>query len=397
MVFLSKEEQKMLNGEFGEATQQAMEILLAIGKIYNAEKMIPVSSAQISGVSYKTIGDATLEYLQEMVKKGARVRIPSFLNPAGMDLENWKKMKVPKDFAEKQLQILEVYTQMGINPTCTCTPYLIGVRPKLKEHIAWSESSAVCFANSVLGARTNREGGPSALAAAICGITPYYGLHLEENRISNLEIIVQAKLKDSSDFGAMGYFLGSIIKEKIPAFRGINSADEDKLKALGAAMAATGSAALFYVENITPEFVLSDKHEEIIFEEKDLQEIKEKINLETKNQKPELIAIGCPHASLDEIKKVSELVKGKKLACDLWVCTSRIVKEKAEKSGYVKTIEDAGGIVVADTCMVVCPIEEIGYKITGVNSGKAAKYLPSFNKQKVVFGNTEEILTRCCI
>ena len=395
MVFLSKEEEKMFNGEFGEATRESMEILLAMGKIYNAEKMIPVSSAQISGVSYKTIGDATIEYLEGMVKKGARVRVPSFLNPAGMDLENWKKMKIPKDFAEKQLQILEVYKSMGINPTCTCTPYFIGVRPRVKEHIAWSESSAVCFANSVLGARTNREGGPSALASAICGVTPYYGLHLEENRIASIEVIVEAKLKDSSDFGAMGYFLGSKIKEKIPAFKEISSASEDQLKSLGAAMAATGSAALFYVENITPEFVVSGSSEEIIFEEKDLKEIKEKINSESKDQKPELIAIGCPHASLEEIKTVATLVKGKKLSCDLWVCTSKFIKEKATKEGYTRIIEDAGGIVVADTCMVVCPIEEIGYKVTGVNSGKAAKYLPSFNKQKVVFGNLEDILKSC--
>ncbi|MFA5049789.1 MAG: aconitase X catalytic domain-containing protein [Candidatus Micrarchaeia archaeon] len=390
---LGLEEQKMLDGEFGEAVQESMEILCALGKIYNAEKMIPVSSAQIAGVSYKTIGDAGLEYLEDLAKKGASVKIPSYLNPSGMDNLEWKKMKVPKNFAEKQKKIIDAYVKMGINPTCTCTPYLIGIRPKLKEHIAWSESSAVCFANSVLGARTNREGGPSALASAICGITPYFGLHLKENRISDIKIKIEAELKNSSDFGAMGYFLGSKIKGKTPSFVGIRSAGEDWLKALGAAMAATGSCALFYMEGITPEFILEENSEEIIFEEKDLKEIKEKINSETKNTKPELIAIGCPHASIDEIKKIADILKNKTIGCELWVCTSKIIKEKSRKLGYLDVIERAGGNIVADTCMVVCPIEEIGYKITGVNSGKAAKYLPGFNKQKVIFGDLEEMIS----
>jgi len=387
MVLLTNEEQKMLDGKLGEAVQQSMEILYALAKIYNAEKFISVSSAQIAGVSYKTIGDAGLEYLEDLVNKKAKVKIPSFLNPAGMDRLQWKEMKIPEDFAKNQLKILEAYISMGIKSTCTCTPYFIGIIPKLKEHIAWSESSAVSFANSVLGARTNREGGPSALAAAICGITPYYGLHLDENRISNLVIKVESELKTSNDFGAMGYALGSKIKGKIPSFKQINHASHDNLKSLGAAMAATGSVPLYYVENITPEFILGDSPEEIAFEQKELNEIKEKLNSDST---PELIAIGCPHASLDEIKKVAELVKNKKLKCELWICTSSEIKEKSKE--FEKIINQAGGKIIADTCMVVCPIEEIGYKITGVNSGKAAKYLPGFNKQKIVFGDLEKLI-----
>lgn len=390
---LSKYEQQMYGGEFGEAIQQSMEILVALGKIYKAENFIPVSSSQIAGVSYKTIGDAGLEYLEDMVKNNAKVKIPSYLNPAGMDITNWKDMKIPEDFAEKQLKIIELYSKMGIKTTCTCTPYLIGIRPKLKEHIAWSESSAVSFANSVLGARTNREGGPSALASAICGITPNYGLHLDENRISEILISVEADLKDSSDFGAMGYYLGNAVKGKIPSFIKISSASEDKLKALGAAMAATGSVPLYYVKNITPEFILSDSPEKITFEERELKEIKEKLNSETENLKPELIAIGCPHSSLDEIKEISEFLKGKKLLCDLWVCTSRNISEQAYKLKYTEIIEKAGGKIVCDSCMVVCPIEEIGYGITGVNSGKAAKYLPGFNKQRIIFKSIKELLS----
>jgi predicted aconitase len=386
---LSKQEQKMIDGEMGDACRQSMEILIALGKIYGAKKMIPVTSAQIAGVSYKTIGDAGLEYLQDMVKGGARVRIPSLLNPAGMDREQWKEMKVPEKFAKKQIEVLDAYAAMGIAMTCTCTPYLVGLRPKIGEHIAWSESSAISFANSVLGARTNREGGPSALAAAICGVTPYYGLHLDENRVANLVVKVEAQVKTSADFGALGAFVGEAAKGKTPAFRGIRKASEIRLKGLGASMAASGSVALYFMEGITPEWKIADGAEKITVGKKEIDEARAKLS---SGDKPELVTIGCPHASLEEIKEVADAVRGKKIACELWVCTARKTKVRADAAGYTKTIEDAGGRVVADTCMVVCPLEDMGYKTTGCNSGKAAKYLASMCRQKVVFGDVADII-----
>ncbi len=388
-MILSKLEQRMFDGEEGEACRQSMEILAALGKIYGAGRMIPVSSAQVAGVSYKTIGEAGLEYLGDLAKIGAKVRIPTFLNPAGMDREQWRKMKVPPDFAKKQIAVLDAYGKMGIMQSCTCTPYLIGIRPKVREHVAWAESSAVAFCNSVLGARTNREGGPSALAAGICGVTPEYGLHLDENRKAGVVVEVSADLKNSSDFGAMGYYAGEFVKNRHPAFAGVKEAGEGKLKALGAAMAASGSVALFYVKGITPEYAVDENAGHIAFGEKELREVKEKMGVK---EKPDLIAIGCPHASIEEIKEVADKVKGKKAACELWVCTAKETKRKADEAGYTAIIEAAGGLVVADTCMVVCPIGDMGHKITAVNSGKAAKYLPTMNKQKVVFGSVDDII-----
>lgn len=389
---LTSEQQKMFNGEMGDAARQSMEILVALGKIYGAKSMIPVTSAQIAGVSYKTIGDAGLEYLQDMVKGGAKVRIPAFLNPAGMDRAQWKQMGVPPKFAEKQIAVLDAYKAMGIGMSCTCTPYLVGVRPKVGEHVAWSESSAVVFCNSVLGARTNREGGPSALAAAICGATPNYGLHLDENRAASVFVEVEAEVKTASDFGALGAFAGEASKGKNIAFTGIPkaAATEDRLKGLGAAMAAWGSNALFQMKGITPEWRLADGAEKISVGKKDISSMKEKLGNESK---PQLVTIGCPHASLGEIREVAEFVKGKKLACQLWVCTARQTKEKAEREGSVALIEAAGGKVVADTCMVVCPLEEMGFSNTASNSGKAAKYLVGMCRQKVTFGDLQEIIS----
>ncbi len=388
---LSEREQKMFDGDLGEAARQSMEILAALGRIYKAEKMIPITSAQVSGVSYKTIGDAGLEYLEDLVSKGAKVTVPTFLNPAGMDREQWKEMGIPEDFAKKQIQVLDAYIKMGISQTCTCAPYFIGIRPKIGEHIAWAESSAVAFANSILGARTNREGGPSALAAAICGVTPAYGLHLEKNRIANVKINVECVLKTSADFGALGSAVGKLVKRKYPAFTGIKSASEEHLKVLGASMAATGSVPLFFIENITPEYKITDDAETISFGEAELKESREKID---GREKPNLVTIGCPHASLKEVEQVARMVSEKKPTCEFWVCTSRKIKEEADKLGYTQKIEAAGGRIVADTCMVVCPLERMGYSVTGTNSGKAAKYLPNLCKQKVAFGDLEDILYR---
>lgn len=386
---LTKKQQSMLDGESGEACRQSMEILVALGKIYGAKGMIPITSAQIAGVSYKTIGDAGLEYLQDLAGKGARVAIPAFLNPAGMDSEQWKGLGVPEAFAKKQLEVLASYRSMGIAMTCTCTPYLVGIRPKLGEHIAWSESSAVSFANSVLGARTNREGGPSALAAAICGCTPNYGLHLDENRVADFLVKVDVPLKGMADFGALGAFAGEAAKGKAPAFTGVAGATEDRLKSLGASMAAWGSSAIYFVKGVTPEWNVEEGAEEISFGSQELKEAREKMG---GDGKPDIIAIGCPHASLAEIEEVAAAVKGKRLKSKLWVCTARKTREAAQKAGYVKAIEDAGGNVVADTCMVVCPLEEMGFSHAACNSGKAAKYLTNMFKRKAVYGDVGDIV-----
>ena len=189
-MHLTREEERMYEGEEGPAVEKSMEILVALGDIYGAEKLVNITSAQISGVSYKTIGDAGLEFLEEL-SKDAQVRVPSTLNPAGVDLEIWKELGFSEEFTKKQLAIVDAYRKMGVSTTCTCTPYLWEMYPHSDHHIAWSESSAVCYANSVLGARTNREGGPGALSAAICGRTADYGYHLDEERHPNLLVEVR--------------------------------------------------------------------------------------------------------------------------------------------------------------------------------------------------------------
>src|SRR5512137_99659 len=187
-MYLTKEEEKILNGEKGEVMERLFRLLVNLGDIYNADKMISVGSVQVAGVSYKSIGEPGTEFLEDMASKHAKVKVLTYLNPAGMDLENWKELGFPHNFANNQIRIMNAFKKMGIIITATCTPYLAGNLPRFREHIAWSESSAVCFSNSVIGARTNREGGPSALAAAILGKTPNYGFHIWENRQPTIKI-----------------------------------------------------------------------------------------------------------------------------------------------------------------------------------------------------------------
>jgi hypothetical protein len=390
-LHLTKEEEKMLRGEHGEVIERSLRLLVRLGEIYNADRLIPVGSVQVAGVSYKSIGDPGLEFLEDLAAKGARVRVPTTLNPPGMDLVDWKELGFPEDFAEKQLRIMDAFGKMGIMMTATCTPYLVGNLPRFGEHIAWSESSAVSFANSVIGARTNREGGPSALAAALCGVTPNYGLHLDENRRPNFLVKVDSKLKTNSDFGALGHHVGKIVKDKVPYFQGIQNTDVDQLKTLGAAMAASGAVALYHVEGLTPESKLMDTSglETIEFGDRELREAYEKLNT---GKDPDIIILGCPHASLKEIAALACKVEGKHLRKPLWICTSRVTKNAATRMGFTNIIEKAGGKVVADTCAVVSPIERMGYSTTGVDSGKAANYLPGLCKQQVVFKSIDDLL-----
>ncbi|HUK26895.1 MAG TPA: aconitase X catalytic domain-containing protein [Candidatus Acidoferrales bacterium] len=390
-MYLTKNEETMLSGEKGEVVERSFRLLVRLGEIYGADKMIPVSSAQVSGVSYKSIGDPGVEFLEDYAEKGAKVQMVTFLNPAGMDIEDWKELGIPPNFAEKQLRIMNAFRKMGIIVSATCTPYLAGNLPRYREHIAWSESSAISFSNSVIGARTNREGGPSALAAALCGVTPNYGLHLDENRKPELVVNVEAKLEDNADFGALGYVVGKQAKNKILFFKGIKEADTDQLKALGAAMAASGAVALYHVEGMTPDAHLMNTQglEAITVDGKILDETFSKLST---GKEPDIVILGCPHASLKEIMTLAGKLEGKKLRKPLWICTSRMVKEAANRMGFTQTIEKAGGKVVADTCMVVSPIEDIGYKTTGANSGKAANYLPGFCKQNVVFSRLDTLI-----
>lgn len=391
-MYLNPEEEAMLAGDFGPGVRRAMEVIVALGKIYGAQELVPVQSVQVAGVSYKNLGDAGLEFLYEWARQGARVRVPTTLNPAGMDLTHRRELGISEEFARKQMAVIEAFKAMGIHPGCSCTPYLTGNLPAFGQYIAWSESSAVSFANSVLGARTNREGGPSALAAAITGRTARYGLHLDENRRATHIVEVHCSATSQADFGALGYLVGRWVKSGVPYFEGLEDRGQGTLKALGAAMAASGAVALYHVEGVTPEARTGDvvlaEAETIVIDSLD----EGYAALNSPIDDVDLVSIGCPHASLAEIEEVAHWLEGGQVKAKLWITTARETKERAQEKGLVELIEAAGGRVVADTCLVVAPIEELGLRSMATNSAKAAFYAPTHSGLAVRFGRLEQCL-----
>ena len=363
-----------------------MEILCALGDVFGADRLVPISSAHVSGVSYKTIGDAGIEFLTDM-SQGTRVKARTTANPIAMDRQRWKEMGIPEGFAQKQMEIVALYEKMGVEESWTCTPYLAGNRPSRGDIIAWAESSAVAFVNSVIGARTNREGGPSALASALTGLTPRYGLHVDDNRKATVIVDVSSPLK-GKDFASLGCIVGEFAKDGIPYFRGL-SASEDELKSLGAALASTGSIPLFHIEDVTPEHsnAVTDRLERIDVDRKDLDEKADELS---SDEEPDLVAIGCPHLSMKELEELASIRETKRKGTEIWLCTSRHVYGQAKD--LLNRLESVGK-VLCDTCMVVCPIEERS-GVVATDSGKAAFYLPKFCSQKVVFDDVESIMRR---
>jgi predicted aconitase len=387
MLRLNAEEQAMLAGEAGPGVLKAMEILVALGQIYGAADLVPVDSVQVSGVSYKNLGDAGLQFLEEWSTLGARARVPAALNPAGMDLRAWRELGFSAGFARKQEAVITAYAALGVAPTCTCTPYLVGYMPRLGQHVAWAESSAVSYANAILGARTNREGGPSALAAAIAGRTARYGLHLDENRRPTAMVDVRCPIRSETDLGSLGYLVGRQVENGVPMFR---FGDEDlrafEWKTLGAAMAASGAVALYHVEGVTPEADVGDAVapgvQTLIVD--DLAP--GYAALDGSPEKVDLVSLGCPHASLAELEVIASYLAGRRVKAALWITTAWETREAAMEAGWVEQIEAAGGRVVADTCMVVAPVADLGFRTLATNSAKMAFYTPSHSGLAVRFG-----------
>lgn len=384
-MYLTREEERIYDGECGWANQVCMKILVRLGELFNAAKLIPVESAHVSGISYKTLGDAPAEFLQALAKANGKAKVKATLNPQSFDPE-YLTRRLPEDVRRKQLNILKQFEKMGFTASLTCTPYYLE-KPNRGSHLAWAESSAVVYANSVLEAWTNREGGPSALASAIIGKTPDYGMHRAENRKPNVLVDVRASLRNEAEFGVLGNFLGKILGDKIPLIQGLKDVSEGKLKQLGAALATTGMVNMFYHNTQ----LKSGEMEKISVEAEDLKRTAESLST-MPDAKPDLVFIGCPHCSINEIRQIARLMDGKevKAGTEFWVCTSRYVKENARE--HVKKIEREGGHVLTDMCTIVSWTETLGIKTMMTNSAKTAYYAPTLNKADTMFAPLKQCL-----
>ena len=398
---LSLQDRAMLAGECGLAAQMAMRILERMRPIVGAQSFLDISAAHIDSALFQ--GDATLAYAERLAALGAQVVVPTTLNVSGVDEHGWRAWAVPPDWADKARRQMAAYQSMGCKPTWTCAPYQESQRPGLGDQVAWGESSAVVFANSVLGARTERYPDLMDICAAITGRVPAAGLHLDANRagqvLLTLRGIPPALQASESFYGVLGHFVGKAVARRIPVIQGLEVCPtEDQLKALGAAAASSGAVALFHIVGVTPE---ARTESAALQGRKPLAEITvtlDKLRAARKELSTitgaalDLVVLGSPHFSLTEFQALVPLVEGHRRHPDVQflITASRVVKAMAARAGYLAAIKQFGGTITVDTCILTTPMLPSSVKMLMTNSAKYAYYAPGLLGAQIVYGDLKD-------
>ena len=398
---LSVKDEQMLNGEMGRAAQIAMRILTTMAEVYNAETLLDISSAHIDGVLYH--GLSGLEFVQKLVDAGGQVLVPTTLNVGALDLMHPTLFQGTEQVAEWARQTMMGYEQLGCQPIYTCTPYQTMARPKFGEQIAWAESNAIVFANSVLGARTQRYGDFIDICCALTGRAPAAGLHLSENRrgelLFQLDNIPENLLREDVLFPVLGYLIGAQSGHQIPVIEGLlPDTTEDQLKALGAAMASSGAVGLFHAIGITPEartfddaFQGREPLRTISVAMDNLRETRDSLAT-APDGNIDAVALGSPHFSIAEFEQLLPLVEAYPPHPDVEfiVCTNRIVYAALQQRGWLDKLTSSGITIIVDTCVVVTPIMRVKHGVLMTNSGKFAHYAPGNIGLSTVYGSLKE-------
>ncbi|WP_419165633.1 aconitase X [Candidatus Palauibacter sp.] len=399
-VRLDRRAVALLAGEEGEGTRLAMSILARMAEVVGARELLDITAAHIDSSLYQ--GPATLEFAERLAEGGARVRVPTTLNVSGVDEHGWRDWDVPETWAEPARRQMEAYEAMGCEPTWTCAPYQTQPRPARGEQVAWGESSAIVFANSVLGARTERYPDLLDICCAVTGRAPAAGLHLTENRagevLVDLSGVPEALSSEPALYPVLGHWVGLRVRGQVPVFDGLPARPgEDDLKALGAAMASSGAVALFHWIGLTPE--APDRA--TAFQGREPAEVLSPGPAELRGARDELgsglvdadgldlVVLGSPHFSLSEFAALARLVEGRRRhpGVRLLITTGRAVRELAGRAGYLGAIEAFGGELTVDTCILTTPMLPDGIRRLMTNSAKYAWYTPSLLERAVAFGS----------
>jgi cis-L-3-hydroxyproline dehydratase len=391
----------MLDGSDSPAAQMAMSIVVQMAHIYGASHLMDISAAHIDSTVY--IGAAGLAFAEKLASLGAKVAVPTTLNVSGVDEHGWEEWSTPPEWAEQAHKQMVAYRSMGTIPTWTCAPYQSEHRPAFGQQIAWGESNAIAFANSVIGARTNRYPDLLDVCCAITGRVPAAGLHLSENRAANLHLhldgIPEALQLDESFYPVLGHLLGKLASDAIPVITGMSvTPSEDQLKALGAGAASSGAVALFHIVGVTPEAPT------LAAAVQDARPIKRmgvslamlraaRRELTTANGEPlDLVVLGSPHFSLAEFRQLAPLLAGQRCHPNVrfLVTTSRMMSLLAQKAGLLDALEAFGGKVTVDTCILTSPMLPATVKTLMTNSAKYAYYSPGLLQMQTVFGSLQD-------
>lgn len=392
---LSAEDRHKIEGAEGVATQQAIRIVCSMANQQSAEALIDVTRAHIDGCIYA--GPANLLFAEKLKEMGARVRVPTTMNAISVDYEHWRHQGVAPEFGERAARLADVYLQMGCQATFTCAPYSLPNPPGLREPIGWSESNAVIFANSVLGARTAKHPDFLDLCVAVTGRAPLAGPFLEEGRRALRKVVVEfPEGADSAVWPLIGYLVGLASPDRIPLIKGLSrvAPDRDELKALCAAFGTTSAAAMLHIEGITPEADchLSIEEDEIVISKQALVEGWLKLNSGPADV--DLVAIGSPHASLAECRALAERLDGRPLADGLSVIitTAREVVAAAEAGGTMAILRKSNVALIPDLCWcsITRPVFPIKAKVVMTTSGKYAHYGPGLTGCIVRLGTLDD-------
>ena len=362
---LTKEEQAALNGEMGESLKTAYRILVATGEATNAEKLVPIQWAHLSGVNYNTIGDSGEEFLS-MLSKDAKVKVKTTLNPMGFDIDNVSKYNLAQNFIEKQQSIRDSYIRMGVDPTFSCTPYEIYDLPEKNTQVSFAESNAAIYANSLGNLKTNKESAFSALASALTGKSPYSDLR-KENTESSTTIRMKLENPNEMDFGLLGFFAGKVADTSV-SISGVAKPDKRSCKSLCAGMGTSGTCAKF-------DFVDEENNdsEKVDFGKEEMNNIFDELNT---TESGDVITLGSPQLGLDELSDLSSMLKGRAFTKNCMIFCPRPIQNQARKLGYTNEIEKAGGEILSDCCTCLTPlINKDETDAVTTNSVKAAYYL----------------------
>jgi predicted aconitase len=414
---LTDPEKAMLDGRDGKARQKAMELLVRYAEALGAERF--VDTRNVAGVPgsanpflqnyYKDKGrdglDAIFSHFDldsdELIDV-PQALVPTFHLQGGADPSRWQtlgvKVEVFRNYQEREAFAAE--HDVGILKTCT--PYLAGNVPARGEHLAWMESSAVIYANSVLGARTNTEGRESTSAAMLTGKIPDWGLHRTENRFGTHRIDVEVPVDSVMDWGMLGYYVGDAVQERIPVVTGKHSVPEIvRLKHFGAAASSSGGVEMYHIAGVTPEaesvevaFGPKSPVETFTYGKDERRRVYEQLNANGRDPDVDFVMLGCPHAAIEQLREAAQLLEGRKVSanCNLWIFTSRAVKSQAHDEGLLKSIGDAGAVLLTDTCAAFAQALPPGTKVAALDSAKQVHYLPAILGVQAWFGSTTDCI-----
>jgi predicted aconitase len=408
---LTDDEQKMLDGCDGTAVQKAMDLLMRYGEALGAERLVQTNN--VCG-TFVAAGPMIREFASKgndaifsefNLDSSERVEMPPVKAYTchlvmGIDSTHPEMNQGLQDTVRIQTEGEKFFGARGVNMLATCTPYQVGNVPVMGEHCAWMESSAVIYCNAVLGARTNTEGRESTGAASITGRIPYFGLHIPQNRLATHLIDVQVPVDDMMDWGLLGYAIGEMVEEDIPAFRGLSAQPNMiKLKHFGAAAASSGGVEMYHIPGVTPEtrseaFAFGGRapRASFVYGEAERRVAYEKLNSTATSHDVDFIMLGCPHNSIEQVGLAARLLEGKRLSpnTSLWVFTPPALKEVADRSGHTQINQAAGGHVLTDTCPAISRIMPKDTKVVATDSAKQAHYLPAITGVQAWFGSVAD-------